>query len=167
ATGLPSGVEAGVSLASATESVKTTAISVAVRVARFIDMCRFMLLSFRFGLNQFLHRLTPIYQILRTAGQIGDGGFIHVDAQVVIKRGKDFAELYGPVNWLAAQAVGRANNLSGFHPAAGEQSTGSFWPVIASGVFVNRWRATEFTPHHNRNVLVQAALVQIFDQRRD
>src|ERR1043166_8146435 len=37
--------------------------------------------------------------------------------------------------------------------------------MIATGVLVNRGRAAELAPNDNGNVLVQAALMQILDQR--
>src|SRR2546426_4012690 len=44
--------------------------------------------------NQFLHRRTTgIDEILRATAEVGDRDFAHVDAQVVIERGEDVAEL--------------------------------------------------------------------------
>src|SRR5436190_2402588 len=61
--------------------------------------------------HELLHRrATGIHQILRPAAQVGDRDFAHVDAEVVIERGEDVAELDRPIGGLAAQAIGRADD---------------------------------------------------------
>ena len=39
--------------------------------------------------------------------------------------------------------------------------------MIAAGILVDRRRAPEFAPDDNGNLLVQAALVQVLDERAD
>src|SRR6266540_6718893 len=74
--------------------------------------------------NQFLHRLTPgLDEVLRPAGQVREGGFVHVNSQIVIERREDFSEDHRPFDRLPAPAVGRADNLSRLHASTGEQRT--------------------------------------------
>src|SRR5262245_35573606 len=118
--------------------------------------------------HQFLHRHTArIDQILRATAQVSNRDLAHVDAEVVVERREDVAELDWPVGGLAAQAIRRANHLSGLHPAAGQQPTRNSRPMIAAGVLVDRRCAAELAPNDYGNVLVEAALVQILDERAD
>ena len=106
-------------------------------------------------------------EVVRAAGKVGDGGFVRVNAEVVVKRGKDFAEPDGSFLGFAAESVGGADGLAGFHAAAGKQSAGDARPVIASGVCVDFWGASEFAPNDERNVFVHAALVKVVDKGGD
>src|SRR5436305_1729905 len=63
--------------------------------------------------HQLFHRLVAVDQKLRAAGEVGDGGLVHVDAEVVVERGEDFAELDGAVFGFGANSVGGADHLSG------------------------------------------------------
>src|SRR5438552_6276055 len=120
------------------------------------------------SLNQLRHRLTSIRdQVLRTACEVREGHLADVDAQVVIKRGEHFAELHWTLCSFAAQAIRGADDLSGFHAAARQHRTRNPGPVIAPGILVDGWSATELAPHDYRNILVQTALMQIFDQRAE
>ena len=89
---------------------------------------------------------------------------VDVDAQVVVERGEDFLEVDRAVLGLGAQAIGRADDLAGAHAAAGQQGAGDVGPVVAAGVLVDLGRAAEFAPDDDRDVLVQAAVVQVLDQ---
>src|SRR2546426_5292587 len=91
-------------------------------------------------------RTTGIDEILRATAEVGERDFAHVDAEVVIERGEDVAELDRPVRCLAAEAISRANHLPGLHAAAGQQSAGNTRPMIATGVLVDRRRAAKLAP---------------------
>src|ERR1051325_4238516 len=95
---------------------------------------------------------------LRAAREIVDRDFVHVGAQIVVKRGEYFAEGHGPFHRFAAEPVSRADDLPGLHPAAEEHGAGDARPMIASAVLVDRRRAAELAPNDDRNVLVTAAL---------
>src|SRR5205085_2932913 len=99
--------------------------------------------------NQLAHWLIAIYQEMRTAGQIGEGGFVHVNAHIVIESSEDFLEVDCPLHRFAAQSVGCANGLAGFHSPAGEQRAGNFWPMIAPGILVDDRSAAKFAPDNH------------------
>src|SRR5580765_8485376 len=82
----------------------------------------------------------------------------------MIEGGEDFAERHRSFAWLAAEAVGRANDLAGLHAATGQHGTGNARPVVATGIFVDGGGTAKFAPDDDRNVLVEAALVEVFDQ---
>ena len=75
--------------------------------------------------------------------------------------------MHRPLGGFAAQAVGRANHLAVFHAAAGQQRARDARPMVAAAVLVDFRRATELAPHADGDVFVQAAIVQIPDERRD
>ena len=68
---------------------------------------------------------------------------------------------------LAALPVGRADDLSTTHPTAGEQGHRHARPMIASDLRADPRRAPELAPDQHGDVLVQSALIQILDERRD
>src|SRR5262249_40150743 len=112
-----------------------------------------------------LHGLqTVLDEELRTAIQIWHGDLVHVDAEAVVKRGEDFAELHGAFHGFAAQTVGGANDVSRLHAAAENQPTGDPRPVIPAGVLVDRRRATKFAPDDYGHIFLQAAAVQVINQ---
>ena len=49
-------------------------------------------------------------------------------------------------------------------PPPAKQRTVDLRPVVAAGVLVDLRRAAELAPHDDRHVLVQPAVVQVFDQ---
>ena len=98
---------------------------------------------------------------------IGNGGGIHVDAELPIEGGEHVLIVNGPVLRHFAQAIRRADNLAHPHPAAGQQGARHLRPVVATAARVDPRRASEFTPGHDAHVLVETAGVQVFDQRRD
>ena len=84
----------------------------------------------------------------------------------VVQRGVDFAEVDRAIGDLGAQAIGGADHLAGAEAAAGEQAAADLRPVVAAGVVVDLRRAAELAPGDHGDVVGQAALVQVFDQRR-
>src|SRR5690349_13662806 len=68
---------------------------------------------------------------------------------------------------FTAQAIGRPDDLADFHSAAREQSAGNAWPMMAAAILVNGRRAPKFTPIHSGDIFLQAALVNILNQRRN
>src|SRR4030095_15967550 len=116
---------------------------------------------------QFLQRQTTgLDEVLRPTGQIVDRGFCDVDAEVMIQRCENFPEAHWAFNRLAAEAIRRANDLAVAHRTSGEQRARDTRPMIAPGVLIDRWRASELTPHHDSDILVQASLAQVGEQRR-
>src|SRR3989442_3124275 len=109
----------------------------------------------------------PVHQVLRAACQIGQSDFVHVDAHVVVERGKDFLEMHRAVVGFTTQTVGRTNHLSGLHAATGQQSARDVGPVVASGILVDCRCAAKFAPNDHRNILVKSALVEVFNQGGD
>ena len=72
--------------------------------------------------NEFFHGLTArIHEILRATAEVRNRHFAHVNAEVVIERGEDVAELDRPVRSFAPEPIRRANHLPGLHAAAGQQ----------------------------------------------
>ena len=121
-----------------------------------------------YALHQFGHGAASGFdEVVRTAGKVGDGGFVRVNAKVVIESGKDFAEPDGAFVGFAAKSVGGSDRLAGFHVAAGKQGAGDARPVIAAGVGVDFGGASEFAPNDERNVFVHAAAVKVIDQGGD
>src|ERR1043166_9333186 len=102
-----------------------------------------------------------INEKLRAARQVGDRDFVHINAQVVVKGGEDFNEADGAFHRFAAQAVSCANDLAGLHATAGEHGAGNTRPVIAAAVFVDGGGSAKLAPDNDRNILVEAALVEI------
>ena len=132
----------------------------------FISQCCFPRWLVR--LHQFGHGAASGFdEVVGTAGEVGDGGFVRIDAEVVVKGGKDFAKSDGTLVGFAAESVGGADGLASFHAAAGEQSAGDARPMIAAGVGVDFWSAAEFSPNNKGNVFVHAALVKVIDQGGD
>src|SRR4051812_20866096 len=115
-------------------------------------------------LDQLFHWFEAINQILRTAGEIGQGCGCDVDAEVMIKGGEDFAELDGAINRFASEAIGGADDLTSFHSAASEQGAGDARPMVASAIFVDRRSAAEFTPDDNRNIFFETTIVDVINQ---
>src|SRR5438874_8324186 len=117
------------------------------------------------ALNHFAQRLaTGIDQMLWAASQVGHGHLVDVDAEVVIERGEHGPKLHWPFSRFAAKAISRADDLAGLHASGSQQSAGNARPMITAGVFVNRRGPSKFAPDHDRNILIEAALMNVFDQ---
>src|SRR6185503_8937445 len=84
--------------------------------------------------DQFLHRLMPVHNEMRTAGKIGDGRLVYINTQIVIKRGKHLTEGHRPLGRFAAQPVSGTDDLAGLHTATSEQGTRHLRPMIAPGI---------------------------------
>src|SRR5687768_13371549 len=108
--------------------------------------------------DQFLDRIIPVHQVLRAAGGIEERSVFGVDAEVVIKRGEDRAEMDGAVGGLAAGAVSGADDLTGAHAAAGDDGLHDPWPVVAAAVDVDTRGAAELAPGDDRHVIEHPAL---------
>ena len=121
-----------------------------------------------YALHQFGHGAASGFdEVVRAAGEVENGGFVRVNAKVVIESGKDFAEPDGAFVRFAAESVGGADGLAGFHAAAGKQGAGDARPMVAAGVGVDFGGAAEFSPNNEGNVFVHAAAVEIVDQGGD
>ena len=118
-------------------------------------------------LKHFLERFPAVHEVLRATGEVGEGDLVRIKADTVVERGEDFAEVEGAVIGLAAEAVRGADDLAGPHAAAGQHGAGNLRPVVAAGVVVDLRRAAELAPKDHRHVLVQAALMQVLDQRAE
>src|SRR5687767_1508014 len=97
--------------------------------------------------DQLPHRLVSIDQEMWPAGKVGHGGFIHVDAHVVVKRSKDFLEMHWAFRGFAPETVGCANGLSHPHAATGQQRARNARPMVATAILVDRGRAAKFAPN--------------------
>jgi hypothetical protein len=106
-----------------------------------------------------------IDKILRATGEIGEGGFGHVDAHLFVERGEDLAEGYGAIGGFTGVFVGGTDDLAMAHAAAGEEGGSDAWPVISSAFGIDDRGAAEFAPDDDGNVFVEAALVNVRDQR--
>src|SRR6185312_9929124 len=95
----------------------------------------------RTPLHQFLQRLGVVVdEVLRPAGQVGDGGLAAVDAEVVVEGGEDLAEGDGALGAFAGLPVGCADDLPAAHPAARKHRARDARPVVAAAVLVDRRR---------------------------
>lgn len=72
-------------------------------------------------LNEFAHRLVAVDEEMRAAGEILNLGRGQVDAHVVIEGREDFLEMNGTIDRFAAETIGAADELAGFHIAAGQE----------------------------------------------
>ena len=74
-------------------------------------------------------------------------------------------------NWLCFGYVrlGRTfpNDLAHFQPTPGEGQRAQGGPMVAAGVAVDRGCAAEFAGNDQQYLVAQAALVYVFDKRRD
>src|SRR5262245_30558782 len=85
------------------------------------------------GSDQFRQR-RAFGQGLRAAGRVGDRRRLGVETHVAVERREDVAEADRPVLRIAADAVGRADHLTGLHPAAGQDRAADRLPVVASAL---------------------------------
>lgn len=116
------------------------------------------------GGDEFRHGEPAVDEVVGTAGEVGDGDLIGVDAELVIECGEDLAEVDTAVGDFAAEAVGGTDDVAGFHAAAGEEGAADLRPVVAAAVFVDLWGAAEFAPCDDGDVFVHAAEVEVFDE---
>jgi hypothetical protein len=77
------------------------------------------------------------HERLRSSRLIDDRLRFGVDPQVVVQGGDNFLKIDGAMFCEFAPAIGRADDLSGGHASTREESAAHFWPVVASGVFVD------------------------------
>ena len=89
-----------------------------------------------------------------------------IDAEAVVEGGVHLLKPHRPILDLAGDPIGRADHLPGSQAAAGEKRTGDVRPVIAAGILVDLRRPAELPPHDHRHVLVEAAAVDVVDERR-
>ena len=95
---------------------------------------------------------------------VGEGDFVHIDAEVMVERGEDFAEGDGAVCGLRADLVGGADDLAVAHVAASEHGAGDAGPVVAPAFGIDDGGAAKFPPDDDGDVLLHAALVQVCDE---
>jgi len=70
--------------------------------------------------HQFPHGLGTVGdEEVRSAGKVLHGDLVYVDAEIVVEGGEDFAEGDRSFGGFAAEAIGGADDLAGFHSAAG------------------------------------------------
>ena len=86
---------------------------------------------------------------------------------MAIERGEHFGKVNGAVDDLAAEPVGGADHLPGPEAAAGEEPAADLRPVVAPGVLVDQRRASELPPGDDGHILVEAAGMEILDERRE
>ena len=105
-----------------------------------------------------------IDQVLRPSGQVADGGFVRVDAQLAIESCQHLPKVDGPLNDLAAKTIRLPNDLARLHATASEQGAANLRPMVAASVLVNDGCPSKFAPGDDGHILVEAPLVQIFDE---
>src|SRR5262249_61924823 len=76
-------------------------------------------------------------------------------------------EPHRPILDVSGSLVGRADDLAGAQAAAGQQGAVDRRPVIAAGLLVDRGGPAELAPRDHGDVLVEAAVVQVFDEGRE
>src|SRR5688572_23014947 len=70
------------------------------------------------ALDQFANgQVIVIHEILRASGKIIQRNLVRIDAEIVIKRREDLAEMDGPLDGFAAQPVRCTDDLANFHSA--------------------------------------------------
>ena len=75
-------------------------------------------------------------QVVRPAAEIGHSGLAYIDAQIVIERREDFAKRHRSFVRFASESIRGADDLAGFHSAAGQQRAAGARPVVAGpGLF--------------------------------
>ena len=73
--------------------------------------------------NQLPHRLViVVHEELRAPSEVVDRRLVHVDPDVVVERGEDFLKMHRTLGRFATEAIGRADDLARFHPAASENA---------------------------------------------
>ena len=100
-------------------------------------------------------------------GGVVDHGILDIDAELVIEGGEDVLIMHRPISRFFAQAVGRADDLSHTHAAAGQEGARRLGPMVSAGGFVDTGGTAEFAPGDDADILVEPPSVQIFDQRRN
>ncbi len=63
--------------------------------------------------DQFPHRLVAVHEEVGTSREIFEQDLIGVDPELMIDRGKDFAEMHAAIGDLAAEPIGRPDHLTG------------------------------------------------------
>ena len=114
--------------------------------------------------DDFTDRLAVVKKGHRPSSAIGDGGR-GVNTEVVVERREDILKGNGSVLDVGGLLVRRADDLAGPHAAAGQQGEIDRRPVVPAGSLVDDRRAAELAPDDDRDILVQPALMKVFDQR--
>ncbi len=82
--------------------------------------------------GQFRQRPVVADEVLATAGEVGELRGGDVDAQAIVERGEDVAEMDWPGFRLLAPAGGRAEDLSAHETATGHEGTAGVRPMVAA-----------------------------------
>ena len=115
--------------------------------------------------NQFGQRIVSVIdEVLRPPCQILNVRDMGIDAEVVIQGGDDFAKMDRAIDRYAGDAVGPSDDLPHLHAAACKQSTAHLRPMVAARIIVDDRRTPELAPCNHSHILIEAALMQIFDQ---
>src|SRR5436190_21292002 len=73
--------------------------------------------------------------------------------------------MHWALDGFAAKPIRRTNDLAHFHSPASEQRTRNTRPMIAPAILVDRGCATKFAPNNYRNIFVESALMDVFNER--
>src|SRR5262249_50193065 len=84
--------------------------------------------------NQFRQRPVIADDVMRAAGEVGELRGGDIDAQTLIERGEDVAEMDRPGARLLAPARCRAEYLSAAHAAAGHERAANPRPMVAATI---------------------------------
>ena len=116
------------------------------------------------GGDEFRHGEPAVDEVVGAAGEVGDGDLIRVDAELVVERGEDLAEVDAAVGDFAAETVGGTDDVAGFHAAAGEEGGEGLGVVVASVAGAELRGAAEFTGDDDEGAVEETAAAQIGEQ---
>ena len=91
------------------------------------------------------------------------GGGIETEAPV--DRGRQVAGCDGVGRRIRTEAVAGAVDVAASNASAGEEDGVAVGPMIATGIAVNLWCATELTHRDDERGVEQPARFEVFDQR--
>ena len=87
-----------------------------------------------------------------------------VDAQLLVDRRRHVAGRDRTVDRVGGLLVGLAQHQASLGAAAGQDDETALWPVIASGLGVDPWRATHLAHQHDEGRIEQSPLLEVVDQ---
>src|SRR5262245_36663371 len=105
-----------------------------------------------------------IDQVLGPPGQVANSGLVCINAQLPIEGCQHFSKVNWPIDNLTPKAICMPDSLARLQAAAGQQSATDLRPMVAASVLVNDRSSPKFAPGDNRHILLEAPMVQVFDE---
>ena len=90
-----------------------------------------------------------------------------IKLQGLVDNGTQIEGAHRSFNRMLGFGIGGADDLAVSIAPAGNQNTLSPTPMVTTGVFVDDWRASEFTGRDDQRIIEQAALRQVGDEHPD